>query len=138
MDDLEGKPTIVELGSLRMQIIRRGANGHLGLRVRDTSARSGGIHRRARFRVDPTWRIVGRFEPAIEPRIIPVPDIIGDVIETPSPGDVILPAERRAADHALEEEDDAQWLIFGDATNGTETYAAGRFLVTDPSSPMDR
>ena len=34
--------------------------------------------------------------------------------------------------HALEEDEDRLWLIFGDATNGTETYAAGRFLVTEP------
>ena len=28
--------------------------------------------------------------------------------------------------------DKLQVLIFADATNGTETYAAGRFLVTEP------
>jgi uncharacterized protein len=46
---------------------------------------------------------------------------------------VILPlpdGERRL--HALEEDDGALWLIFGDTTNGTQTYAAGRFLVTEP------
>ena len=24
------------------------------------------------------------------------------------------------------------WLVFGDTTNGAETYARGRFLVTEP------
>ena len=34
---------------------------------------------------------------------------------------------------ALEgEEDGSLWLIFGDATNGTDTYGAGRFLYTEP------
>jgi uncharacterized protein (DUF1684 family) len=27
------------------------------------------------------------------------------------------------------------WLVFGDATNGDETYGGGRFLYTDPPDP---
>jgi hypothetical protein len=137
-DDLEGNPTIIELGSLRMHLIRRGAHGErLGLRVRDTmSPALAAFTGVPRYPVDSAWRIVGRFEPASEPRMIAVPDIIGDVIDTPSPGDVILPLRGGEQTlHALEEDDGALWLVFGDATNGIETYGAGRFLVTEPVQP---
>jgi hypothetical protein len=131
-DDLGGDPTIVELGSLRFHLIKRGAR--IGLRVRDAEApalrKFGGV---PRFPVDPTWRVTGRLERSSGPRTIEVPDIVGDVIEETSPGDVIIPlpgGEQRL--HALEEDEGKLWLIFGDATNGHATYAAGRFLVTSP------
>jgi len=133
--DTDGDPTIIGLGSLRMHLIRRGAhNERLGLRVRDTEAPAltafSGV---PRFPVDPAWRLDARLERALEPRTISVPDIVGDVLEMPSPGDVVLPlngGEQRL--HAVEEENDTLWLIFGDDTNGEQTYGAGRFLVTGP------
>jgi uncharacterized protein (DUF1684 family) len=134
-DDRDDPPTVIELGSLRMHLIRRGASGErLGLRVRDSNASAlltfGGV---PHFPIDPAWRVIGRLERAPEARMIAVPDVIGDVLEEASPGDVILPLPGGEQSlHALEEEDDTLWLIFGDATNGNETYAAGRFLVTGP------
>jgi hypothetical protein len=35
-------------------------------------------------------------------------------------------------------EDGSLWLVFGDATNGTETYAGGRFLYTEPPAADSR
>jgi uncharacterized protein (DUF1684 family) len=134
-DDLGGNPTVIELGSLRMHLVRRGTHGErLGLRVRDSRAPALAAFRGVpRFPVDPAWRVIARLEQAPEGRMIAVPDVLGDVLEERSPGDVILPlpgSEQRL--HALEEEDGMLWLIFGDDTNGNETYAAGRFLVTGP------
>jgi hypothetical protein len=133
--DTDGEPTVIGLGSLRMHLIRRGVrNERLALRVRDTEAPAflafTGV---PRFPVDPAWRLEARLEPPPEPRTIAVPDVVGDVLEMPSPGVVVLPldgGEQRL--HAVEEENDTLWLIFGDATNGHQTYAAGRFLVTGP------
>lgn len=134
----DGDPTIIELGSLRMHLIRRGVrNERLALRVRDTEAPAlRAFSAVPRFPVDPAWRLEARLERALEPRTIAVPDIVGDVLEMPSPGDVVLPldsGEQRL--HAVEEENDTLWLIFGDATNGDQTYGAGRFLVTGPVQP---
>jgi len=132
-DDLAGDPTIVELGSLRFHLIRRGAR--LGLRVRDAEApalrKFGGV---PRFPVDPAWRLVALFEPADAARTIDVPDVLGDVTRDHSPGWVAFAVDgqpQRLA--ALEgDEDGSLWLVFGDATNGSTTYAAGRFLYTEP------
>ena len=132
-DDLGGDPTIVELGSLRFHVIRRGER--VGLRVRDTEAPAfrafGGV---PRFPVDPAWRLVARFELADPAHTIAVPDVLGDVTQDHSPGWVAFSVDgqpQRLA--ALEgDEDGSLWLIFADATNGGTTYAAGRFLYTEP------
>jgi len=132
-DDLGGDPTIVELGSLRFHLIRRG--DRIGLRVRDADAPAlrtfGGV---PRFPVDPAWRFVSRFEPAAAARTIEVPDVLGDVTQDHFPGWVTFTVDgqpQRLA--ALKgDEDGSLWLIFGDRTNGSTTYAAGRFLYTEP------
>jgi uncharacterized protein (DUF1684 family) len=134
--DMDGDPTILELGTLRMHLIRRGAHHErLGLRVRDAAAPGlAAFEGIPHFPIDPAWRVQARLERAVGGGgRIPVPDIVGDVLDEESPGSVVLPlpsGEHRL--RALEEDENRLWLIFGDATNGTETYAAGRFLVTEP------
>ena len=138
VDDRQGEPTIIGLGSLRMHLIRRGAHQErLALRVRDAEAPALADFKGVPyFSVDLAWRVTAHLERASAPRTITVPDIVGDILPMPSPGDVVLPlpgGEQRL--QALDEENDTLWLIFGDATNGAETYAAGRFLVTGPVQP---
>jgi uncharacterized protein (DUF1684 family) len=132
-DDLGGDPTIVELGSLRVHLVRRGAR--VGLRVWDAHAPAllafGSV---PRFPVDPDWRLVARFEPADAAGTIDVPDVLGDVTQDHFPGWVTFTAggqpQRLAA--LKGDEDGSLWLIFGDPTNGGTTYSAGRFLYTEP------
>jgi hypothetical protein len=131
-NDLGGDPTIVELGSLRFHLIRRGAR--IGLRVRDAEAPAlrafGGV---PRFPVDASWRLMARFDPADPAHTIEVPDVLGDSTQDHSPGWVTFmvggqPQRLAALDG---DEDGSLWLVFGDATNGSTTYAAGRFLDTE-------
>jgi hypothetical protein len=134
-DDRAGAPTVVDLGAVRFHLIRRG--DRLGLRVRDTEApilrTFGGV---PRFPVDPTWRITGRLERPPGLRIVEVPDILGGVREEESAGVVQFQVEGdEAALEALPSDEGCVWLIFGDATNGQDTYAAGRFLVSGPVAP---
>lgn len=132
-DDLEGKPTVLELGTLRFHTIRRGER--IGVRVRDTAAPAlrefTGVDS---YPIDPTWRVQARLEPAAVDATIEIADVTGAVSSDVTPGSIAF--ERDGATWrlaALEgEEDGSLWLIFGDATNGTETYGAGRFLYTEP------
>jgi uncharacterized protein (DUF1684 family) len=132
-DDLEGKPTVLELGTLRFHTIRRGER--IGVRVRDTASPAlrefSGMKN---FPVDPNWRVQARLEPAPADATIEIADVTGAVSSDTTPGSIAFERDGvtwRLA--ALEgEEDGSLWLIFGDATNGTETYGAGRFLYTEP------
>jgi uncharacterized protein (DUF1684 family) len=86
--------------------------------------------------VDAAWRLDARFEPT-PGRTLAVPDVFGEVEPQESPGDVVF--EHGGASHrlqALRGGDDGQlWLIFGDATNGADSYGGGRYLYTDPPGP---
>jgi hypothetical protein len=128
--DQEGAPTLLEVGALRLCVIERG--GRLAVRAWDLDAPA----RRAfegidHWPVDATWRVVARFEPT-PGRTITVPDVLGIAEPQPSPGDVVL--EGIGGGHRLQAlvggDSGELWLVFGDATNGVETYRGGRFLYT--------
>jgi hypothetical protein len=132
VDDRAGEQTMLELGSLRLCLIERG--GRLALRTWDLDAPA----RRAfagvdHWPVDPAWRLEARFEPTPR-RTLAVPDVLGTVEDTESPGEVVF--EIGGASHRLQALPGGPtgelWLVFGDATNGDETYAGGRFLYTAP------
>ena len=130
--DVDGDPTRLELGSLRIILIRRGERLALRAWDREVAARRefGGI---PRFAVDPRWRFDSRFEPT-SGRTIAVPDVLGEVAQEPSPGRVAFSVDGVECElDALEGGESGElFLVFADATNGAETYAGGRFLYTDP------
>jgi uncharacterized protein (DUF1684 family) len=131
IDDADGAPTVLELGDLRQCLIVRG--GRPALRTWNLAAEA-----RATFAgvphwpVDLSWRREARFEPT-PGRTIRVPDVLGIDDEQVSPGDLVFGAG--GATHRLQALSGGSsgelWLVFGDATNGTDTYAGGRFLYTD-------
>ena len=128
--DQEGEPTLLEVGALRLCVIERG--GRLAVRTWDLDAPArhafDGIDH---WPVDAAWRVLGRFEPT-PGRMLTVPDILGVEEPQASPGDVVL--EGIGAGHRLQAlsggDSGELWLVFGDATNGVETYGGGRFLYT--------
>ena len=137
VDDDE-EPTLLELGELRMCIIRRGERH--GLRVWDTNAPAlrsfEGI---PHFPVDRRWRLEAVLEPGTA-RTIAVPDVLGDVEDEESLGTIAF--EVGGATYRLETlpggPSGELWLIFADATNGIETYGGGRFLYTDAPDAAGR
>ena len=129
-DDRDGEPTLLELGPLRLCVIKRG--GRLAIRTWDTAAVARhGFDGIDHWPVHPAWRLTARFEPT-PGRILPVPDVLGTIDEEESPGDVDF--EIAGVTHRLEAlpggENGEMWLVFGDETNGEETYGGGRFLYT--------
>jgi uncharacterized protein len=128
--DHAGEATLLEVGALRLCVIERG--GRLAVRAWDLDAPA----RRAfdgidHWPVDTAWRVVGRFEPT-PGRMLAVPDVLGTSDAQPSPGDVVL--DGIGGGHRLQAlaggDSGELWLVFGDATNGAETYRGGRFLYT--------
>ena len=132
VSDREGEPTMLELGPLRLCIIERG--GRFAVRTWDTESPArrdfAGIDH---WPVDPGWRLDARFE-ATPDRTLRVPDVLGIDKEDASPGDVLFAIG--GVSHRLQAlsggDGGELWLVFGDATNGHETYRGGRFLYAGP------
>ena len=130
--DEGGDPTVVRSGSVSFHLITRGER--IGVRMRDSENQT----RRdfvsiERYPTQIEWRFDARFEPAAEGTTMPVPNIIGEVFEEVSPGSVVF--RHQASTHrlrTLEGSSGNLFLVFGDATNGKETYGSGRFLYTSP------
>ena len=136
--DSAEKPSVLELGSLRLFLIQRGER--FGVRVKDReSPLFAAFHGMAHFDVDPSWRIVARWEPYDPPKRIGIPTVLGTIEESPSPGAAVF--ERDGVTYRLEpileQGSDELFFIFGDQTNARETYGAGRFLYT-PMPTGDR
>jgi len=132
VSDQEGEATLLELGDLRQCLIER--SGRPALRTWDLAsparrAFSGIDH----WPVDPAWRLAARLD-ATPGRTITVPDVFGGTDDQESPGDLVF--EVGGQTHRLQVlpggDAGELWLIFGDATNGDETYGGGRYLYTSP------
>jgi uncharacterized protein (DUF1684 family) len=138
IDDEAEAPTTLELASLRLVLIRRG-EGRIALRVKDTAAQAlRSFTGLPYFEVDPRWRLVGRLSRAEPGATIPVADVVGGVVASPTPGVVEFTVRGRPYRlDALEAMPGHLWLIFRDGTSGHETYGAGRFLVSGAVQPND-
>jgi hypothetical protein len=135
-DAAENGPTVLAHGTLSFYVIERG--GALAVRVKDSESEALRTFRGLEyFPYAPAWRIEGRFEPAPEGSALEVPNSVGRTEKIRQPGWVSFEAEGKT--HrliALDDTGDGRlFLVFGDRTNGRETYGGGRFLYTDP--PVD-
>lgn len=125
-----GRPPTARLASLRWQVIQR--QDLIGIRLRDTAhpaiAEFEGI---TMFPVSLDWRIPATFDSYDPPRILEVPNVLGQISEQPSPGAVVfrIGGERFRLDVTGDPEGQSLSVVFGDETNGLETYGGGRFLT---------
>ena len=132
-DEAESGPTEIDLGSLRMHVIRRVER--VGLRVRDMNNEA--IRNYAGptfFPIDLNFRVTAKFIPADGKRTVDVPNVLGDLTPTPVVGEVHFKLNGQDLVLTSFEGDAASGLSFvlADPTSKTETYPGGRFLDTDP------
>jgi uncharacterized protein (DUF1684 family) len=132
--DVTGKPTVVQLGSLSFFVIQR--EEKIGVRIKDkASPLLASFKGLDNYPLSPDWRVVARFEPAKD-RKIAIANVLGQVADQKSPGSVVF--DRGGKPYRLDALEGGPkgelFLIFGDQTNGKETYGAGRFLETDAPS----
>jgi len=126
-------PDVLQLGRFRFQVIARGQR--LGVRIKDPDARA-----RKEFKGIPTyppsarWRVTARWEAANPPVQLAVPNVLGEVERSPSPGTAVFTIDGKEyrLTPVLEEGSPELFFIFADQTNRTETYGAGRFLYAEP------
>ena len=133
--DAGGAPTVVAIRRVRFHLLERG--GRIAVRVRDREnparSRLGAI---PSFPIDPAWRFDARFEPYDPPRRMPVTSVVGTVEEETVPGAVAFEVGSNIfrLEPVLERGEADYWIVFGDATNGAETYGGGRFVYVSPPS----
>lgn len=117
-------------GSFEWFVIRRGDK--LGIRLRNFQSENvknfKGIER---FPVDYSWRITARFKPSIDDETIDITNVLGQTTKAPLAGICVFELDGKEQRLAATREDDKLLIVFGDETNGKETYGAGRFILVD-------
>jgi uncharacterized protein len=124
---------IVTLASLSLSVIQRG--DRYGIRLKDRNSRLRREFTGLRyFPLSESYRVSARFVP--DARKIPIPNVLGQTEDTPSPGYVEFELEgRKLRLTPVEESPNELFFIFRDLTSGRQTYGSGRFL--DTAMPKD-
>ena len=128
-NDASEKPDIMTLNSFAWYIIKR--DNRYGIRLRDYDSPM--INRLTTipcFETNEQMRVMARFRPYEKPEKQLVPTIIGTYEENLIPGELIFRIRGKKLILYPFEAGDGFFLVFGDQTNGQETYPAGRFLYT--------
>lgn len=125
--DVPGPPDILASGSLRFHVIRRGRRW--GVRIRDVNhPQRQAYPKLAWFPVRESYRVRARWVPYAQPKLIAIPDVLGDVNDRPSPGYAVFTLQGRELRLEPVLDGEELFFIFKDLTAGKATYPAGRFL----------
>jgi uncharacterized protein (DUF1684 family) len=129
-DSDKGGPDVVSVNALTMFVIRRGDKVGIRMKDRNSEYRRNftGLHW---YPVRPQYRVTARFVAWLEPKTIPIANVLGQTEATPSPGYVVFTLNGVETRLDAVTEDDSLFLIFRDQTAGKTTYGAGRFLNTE-------
>lgn len=128
--DTDGKPDPIELDGLTMFVIHRG--DRYGIRLKDLESKfRKEFTSRQWFPVKPGYRVTAKFVAYDPPKMIAVPNVLGETSQMPSPGYVefTLDGHELRLDPVVE--DESLFFIFHDETSGKGTYPPGRFLHAD-------
>ena len=126
-------PTVFELESLRMHVIKRGER--LGIRVKDLNSQTARNYAGpVFFPLDMSYRVVATFALSDGKKTVDVPNVLGDVTPSPIVGEVHFRLNGQDLTLTTFEGDQAEGLSFviSDLTSKTDTYPGGRFLDTEP------
>jgi uncharacterized protein (DUF1684 family) len=129
--DVSGDPTILEVGSVSFYLIIRHERPYL--RVKDSAAPLlSGFQGIDRWPVDEEWRVEAQWVEYDTPQVRQFPDVLGVAAEAEVSGEARFTMggnEYTLYPNSIG--DDWMYFVYGDATNGMESYGAGRFLYTD-------
>ncbi len=107
----------------------------IGIRVKDPNSKIlKDFQSMQSFPVDPSWRIIGRFEAA--EATIPVASVVDETTSESSPGYAVFDRDGKTYKLRLmgDVKDPAYFLVFSDETAGKTTYSACRFLDVEKAA----
>jgi uncharacterized protein len=125
--DENEKPDLLQVGRLRMMLIKRTQG--LGIRMRDNEAPTRNHFKGlAWYPVQEKFRIKAKFLPFPEPKKLTIPDVLGGTQEATSSGEVTFILDHKPLKLIAFDEKDKLFILFKDRSNESDTYPAGRFL----------
>lgn len=127
--DSSGAPDILRVNDLTMFVIQRGQRFAIRLKDKNCPMRKAFTGLKY-FPPDERYRVKANFVPYNPPRMIPIPNILGETEEEASPGYVEFTLNGQHCRLDPVAEGDSLFFIFKDLTSGKETYPPGRFLNT--------
>jgi uncharacterized protein (DUF1684 family) len=138
-DNDDSGPTILKLGTLIINVVKRG--DRIGVRVKDSQSAA-----RLQFKgldyfpTDPKWRVEARFEPYQPAKMIPITNVLGMTSDETSPGALAFEVDGKTyrIDPILEKGETDYFIMIADETTGRETYGAGRYLYVSPPDASGR
>lgn len=129
LSSAESNPDVIKMGDFTFFVIHRGERDAVRLKDNFSEARThfAGLRR---YPVKEEYRVTAKWIPYNPPKVLSIPNILGEIEKTPSPG--IAEFTLRGQTIRLEPtvEDGTLFFVFKDLTAGKETYPAGRFLHT--------
>jgi hypothetical protein len=131
--DTSGSPDVLEMGTLTMNVIKRGDRYGIRLKDKNSPVRKGFTGLRW-FDIQEEYRVEARWVSYPQPKPVKVPNVLGQTESMPSPGyaEFTLGGKPVRVDGVLEDPNAEQlFFILRDQTSGKETYGAGRFLYAD-------
>lgn len=131
--DTDGGPDLVRSGDFTMFVIHRGDRYAIRLKDNQSEFRKAftGLHwypPRKDYRIEAEWVAYA------QPKILTVPNILGETEQQPSPGYAVFKVDGRECQLHPVLEDNRLFFIFKDRTSGKGTYPSGRFLYADMPS----
>jgi uncharacterized protein (DUF1684 family) len=128
--DAAGAADRVHAGPLRIEIMQRGSR--FAVRVRDLES-DGRQHFQGipYFPISQAWRLDARFEPHPQERRIELMyDSGSELARAPGVLSFSIGGSEYRLEPVFDSNPDRLFVLFGDLTNRTESYGAGRFLYT--------
>ena len=130
--DASQAPSVIEMGTLRMHVIRRGER--IGIRVKDLDSPAVKNYRGAEFfPLNPIYKVTATWIPSDGKKTVDVPNVLGDITPTPVAGEAHFKINGQEVTLQALGGDPQKGLffIFKDLTSKTDTYPPGRFLDTE-------
>jgi hypothetical protein len=133
--DTDPHTTVLQLGSLKLTIIKR--TDKTGVRLRDPDAATRRNFTGCKwFLASQAWKITAKWVAYPVPHKIKITNILGMTDDEPSPGYAEFTVQGKTVRMEPVSDDTGELeFMFRDTTSGNTTYAPGRFL--DPDKPKN-
>ena len=134
--DGEGPPDRISLGDIQLWVHNSGERLSIRMRDKNNPLRKEFVGT-SWFPINPAYRVEATYTPYDKPKIVEVPNILGDIDKMPIPGIVAftINGQKYKLEPVAEPGDPQFWFIFRDLTSQNETYPAARFLYAP--APQD-